>query len=171
MSSVGSPLSYTVPVSQDYGASGALRPSYPNLSSFVLYAFLSSDWCVGNTDPAYARGAYQLDSTGDWLLNLLPGTYNLVLMNGSGTVIVYQFNLVITVGTLPTQTSSSGGSSGSTSTSSVNVFFGSGNPNGTTVAGITGTLIAGSEGDMYFDTDASDFVGYAYHGSSWNPIA
>ena len=97
MSSVGSPLSYTVPVSQDYGASGALRPSYPNLPSFVLYAFLSSDWCVGNTDPAYARGAYQLDSTVNWLLNLLPNTYNLVLMNGTGTVIVFQFNLVITL--------------------------------------------------------------------------
>lgn len=84
----------SVTVTQDYGGSGALRPASLDLSSFTLYAFPSADWSLGNTDPSYSSGAYQLDSTGNWSLQLLPGAYNLVLVSAS-TTYVFKFNLVV----------------------------------------------------------------------------
>jgi hypothetical protein len=91
------PPSNAVMVTQDYGGTGALLPSVPNLSSYTLYAFLSSDWNVGNSDPSYAAGSYQLDDSGDWSLELLAGTYTLVLMDGTGTVIVFEPTVVVAV--------------------------------------------------------------------------
>jgi len=93
---LASPLSYTVPVSQDYGASGALRPSYPNLPSFVLYAFLSSDWCVGNTDrpmleepTSWIRPETGFSTVAEYLQSRAH--------EWEWTVIVFQFNMVITL--------------------------------------------------------------------------
>jgi hypothetical protein len=95
--SPATPGSDAVMVTQDYGGTGVLLPSVPNRSSFTLYAFLSSDWNVGNSDPSYAAGSYQLDDSGDWSLELLAGTYTLVLMDGTGTVIVFEPTVVVAV--------------------------------------------------------------------------
>ena len=84
-----------VVVNQDYGGAGVLRPSVSNLSTYVLYAFLSSNWSIGNTNPAYAVASYQMDSTGNWSFSLASNTYNLVLINDAGSVIVFKFNLIV----------------------------------------------------------------------------
>jgi len=74
---------------------GDLLPSYPNLAPSVLYAYFSSDWSTGNTNPSFAQGSYQLDSTGQWSLLLLPGVYDLILRDASGTTIVFQTNVEV----------------------------------------------------------------------------
>lgn len=94
----GDGTSFIVTVNQDYGGAGKLRPTLVNLSTFTLYAFLDSDWSIGNSDPAFARGSYRLDSTGDWSLDLLPNVYDLVLMDHVETTVVFAVKTAVGLG-------------------------------------------------------------------------
>lgn len=84
-------LSY-VNLTQDTGGVGALVPSnISDIEQYLLMVFLSTDWQVGRTDPSYAVASTGLDNQGNWLstpLIIQHGTYNVVVQNNSGIIVV-----------------------------------------------------------------------------------
>lgn len=82
-------------LTQDYGGTDALRLSYPSLSGYTLYAFLSRVWIAGNQKTSHAAASTRLDGSGKWSLTVLPGTYHLVLANAQGNLQLFKMNLAV----------------------------------------------------------------------------
>lgn len=81
-----------VDITQDYPTTGALVSTVSNPQNYTLLFYMQSDWALGNTDQSYAVALTQLDASGNWLtpiLTLASGTYTVVLMNTSRSVLVF----------------------------------------------------------------------------------
>lgn len=82
-------------LTQDTGGFDNLQPtSIPNISSYLLMVFLSSDWQVGRTDPTFAVASTGLDANGNWLatpLVIQHGTYHIVVRSNTSTVVIKPF--------------------------------------------------------------------------------
>jgi hypothetical protein len=86
-------------LTQDYGSTGALKPTVPNPEVYTLNIYTSKDWDLGNTGFTYVIGSTALDSSGNWItssITVVPDTYHLVLQTTSGVVIVFRPYLNLT---------------------------------------------------------------------------
>lgn len=92
------PGSDVVSLTQNTPTTNALQVTVPNPSTYTLYVYDSSDWATGNTDTFDALAFTQINSSGNWLtatLYVIPGTYHIVIRNGSGAVQVLKAYLQV----------------------------------------------------------------------------
>lgn len=91
---ITSALSY-VNLTQDTGGTDNLKAdTVDDPASYLLMAFLSSDWQVGRTDPTYAVASTQLDDSGNWLatpLVIQHGIYHIVIQSNITAIVISAF--------------------------------------------------------------------------------
>jgi hypothetical protein len=77
-------------VTQNTGGSNALQLTVSNPQNYVIYAFLSSNWIVGQNTANYAYGSTTTDTSGNWLesISLPAGTYHIVALWNTNQIVL-----------------------------------------------------------------------------------
>lgn len=90
-------LSSNIALTQNYGSTNKFQVTLPNPQSYTLYIYNSSDWTVGNTSMPYVVNSTAIDTNGNWVtptLNVVSGTYNIVITNSTSTKVLAAFLVV-----------------------------------------------------------------------------
>jgi hypothetical protein len=90
--------SSAITVNQNYPTTNALKVTQVSSpATYTLYIYFYTDWQIGNQATNYSVGQTGLNSDGTWINNIVvvPGVYNIVINNGSTSVVISS-NLSIT---------------------------------------------------------------------------
>jgi len=79
---------------ENQGSPNALKVTQVSSpENYILYVFDSQDWQNGNQNVPYSLGQTGLNHNGTWQskIEVLPGTYHIVISNGTQTIVISPF--------------------------------------------------------------------------------